>query len=158
MRHWIIKTERSESCYCVIPKAASSSIRITLGNSQIEETNTMPLEPILKWVVVRNPYSRLYSCWCSKVRSPLFNKPYELTKHIDEGATWVEFLKMVIETPDEDSNEHFAGQQFTLDSLGFFPDIDNCVILDVQEFLCRRCQASISTANFDDRQGLGLLR
>ena len=103
--------------YIRIPKNASSSIAVAVGDPQPVPVDTyhsrIILNPENKFIFTfsRNPFSRLVSCWVNRTSSGKkshgegdWNNP-ELV-----GLSFNEFAQGVCETPDKDADHHFRSQ------------------------------------------------
>lgn len=74
-----------------------------------------------KFTFVRNPWTRLYSCYLAKIR----RSPNRRLRHLglDQCKTFEDFVMRVYDIPDEDADEHFMSQDYLLTYKGnFLPD------------------------------------
>jgi dermatan 4-sulfotransferase 1 len=148
--------------YIAVPKAASSSIRNAIrlqaaahyfpgrdfSRSEMKERvdpkihysttaatlRDRPRDPYL-FSFVRNPFTRLYSCYRDKVINAVQRKEAcTLAKYgISFGMTFNEFVEQICTLPDDRSDQHFRsqhtllthGQQILVDFLGKFESIES---------------------------------
>lgn len=116
-----------------IPKSGCSSIKSTIAvleNKLLinDDPHQTRFETISKDLVkshyfpsfafVRNPITRLYSCWKDKVKNHLSHelKPYG---KFYSGMSFEDFVQAVSNISDEESNGHFRSQYAYLYSRGF---------------------------------------
>jgi hypothetical protein len=74
-----------------------------------------------KFTFVRNPWTRLYSCYLAKVR----RSPNRHIRHLglDQCRTFEDFVMRVCDIPDEHADEHFISQDYLLTyKENFLPD------------------------------------
>ena len=78
-----------------------------------------------KFSVVRNPWTRLFSCYLIKVRS----KPNRHFQHLglDKCRTFEDFVLRIYDIPDEQADTHFMSQDYLLTYKDtFLPDKVYC--------------------------------
>jgi len=89
------------------PKCGGTSIVETLGQKykmkKLNWINAMRKNSI-NFTFVRNPYSRLVSSYVFLMPKKVFREKFNLKK----GASFEEYLRVVLRTKDRDSNIHFA--------------------------------------------------
>jgi hypothetical protein len=74
-----------------------------------------------KFTFVRNPWTRLFSCYLAKVRR-VPNRHFRLLG-LDRCRTFEDFVMRVCDIPDEYADEHFMSQDYLLTYQGkFLPD------------------------------------
>lgn len=74
-----------------------------------------------KFTFVRNPWTRLYSCYLAKIK----RNPNRRLRHLglDQCRTFEDFVMRVCSIPDEQADEHFMSQNYLLTYKGnFLPD------------------------------------
>ncbi|MFK7983619.1 MAG: sulfotransferase family protein [Saprospiraceae bacterium] len=79
----------------------------------------------LKFLIVRNPWERLVSCYTNKIKK----NPHREEKHIFKcssdlfvGMSFEEFVEVICEIPDSEADYHFCSQTYLmLYSDGYFP-------------------------------------
>ena len=74
-----------------------------------------------KFTFVRNPWTRLFSCYLARIRKI----PNRRLRHLelDQCRTFEEFVKRVCDIPDEHADVHFMSQDYLLTYNGnFLPD------------------------------------
>lgn len=128
----LCKLEEMSLGYIQIPKVASSSINLMLSELRTNPTpdkaswaKTESLHPrgVLRlreqyflFSFVRNPVTRLYSCYRDKVvnaeqrRKRCTFSPYQ----IHFGMSFQEFIEQVSQIPDRHSDQHFKSQSGVL--------------------------------------------
>lgn len=87
-----------------------------------------------KFSFVRNPWSRLFSCYQSKIRPAYFSDKYftkglPMTLKFREdlfwgGMTFPEFVNAVCATPDWEADTHFQSQYYQLSQMGALTSLD----------------------------------
>jgi len=114
--------EASSLFYVKIPKCASTSIIQTLDAQVVEQEDGLsPSKRI--FTVVRNPYSRLVSCWADRVAGQgwrnSFSKEASYWKSlgIARKMTFFEFAKAVAGIPDWVADVHFRSIVALLDDV-----------------------------------------
>lgn len=93
--------------YLKMPKCASTSMLKTYGNSvNIEGMNCFDKKV---FSIVRNPYSRLVSCWADRCRTGNgLEHNYRMFWGLRHNMSFFDFASMVCNLPDEMSDIHFA--------------------------------------------------
>lgn len=100
------------STWCAIPKACTTAIK-SLGASGGEGE-------AISWAIVRDPFSRIYSAWCSAVAS---GSNWRMAEYIPMGSSFGLFVRMVAKTEDAHSELHFISQSDLMDRHHFRPDV-----------------------------------
>ncbi|MFC1837837.1 sulfotransferase family 2 domain-containing protein [Thermodesulfobacteriota bacterium] len=74
-----------------------------------------------KFTFVRNPWTRLYSCYLAKVQS--YTNRHFRHLNLDKCRNFEEFVLRVYDIPDKQADEHFMSQDYLLTYKGnFLPD------------------------------------
>ena len=117
-RFVVMYHETSDYIYIPIPKAGSSSIRDTLsvGKYPLIEKETIEKKSKFKFTFVRNPYTRLLSCWNGWVRKKDNSRLYKI-EGIYKGMSFSEFVHIVKDIPNELCDQHFAPMTTILDNI-----------------------------------------
>ena len=107
--------------YLKIPKCASTSIVEATGAEHVTEVS----EGREAWTAVRNPYSRLVSCWADRVCNDIpfrntWKSDWDYWKgKITKGMPFDAFVDVVIDTPNQMCNCHFAPATYLIKHSGF---------------------------------------
>ena len=117
-----VTTDKCVSYWLPIPKNGINAVNKAISHCR-EGHRVDHEDSKYKWVVIRNPFAKLYSCWCDKVHRKNTFLP-ELRPVFKPGAPFSSFVDWVIETPDENStNRHWRSQDNLLAIEGFKPDM-----------------------------------
>ena len=158
-----IVLHRYQAIYFQIPKVACSSIKhafaklLQFSDNEIEfihlvdfpsvdkeHCNSAEYQRYLRFAFVRNPWDRLWSCYCSKIATRKRNTGYRFKngihrsfskyKSIRAGMPFAEFVHAVRDIPDEQSDLHFRSQhsfvtdhkgELLVDFIGHFEQLQN---------------------------------
>jgi len=119
-----VQTPSMLSYYYGMPKTCLTSIMEAIKPYIILERTNVDMHPKgLKWTTIRNPFARLYSCWCDKVGDNPRRTQFILGDWIDEGVSFPEFVDMAVACPDNQADPHFAGQCWLMNNGNFSPEV-----------------------------------
>lgn len=112
------------SYWLPIPKNAYCSMS-TLVKDCHETRQVDHASNRFRWVIIRNPFSRLYSCWADKVNTvqPYGSRLPTLRDIFKAGESSFEsFVDWILETEDEKSDGHWRSQDRMLRDQNFKPN------------------------------------
>lgn len=137
-RRQYIKDDKRKTIYMINPKVACSSIQVSFISNKMENDNDIHIEmekrglihygspssdtaDYYKFSIVRNPFSRLVSCYEYRYHKDIFvngRRVREYDSYLwgkykkDKG--FKEFANMVCKTPDSHSDQTFISQVYIL--------------------------------------------
>lgn len=124
--------EGKDYMYIGVPKCASSTIRDNISPTKKHSIGSLSniTDDKFTFTFIRNPYSRILSCWNgwvkAKPNSRLFKVP-----GIYLGQSFEEFVNVIANIPDSQSDQHFASietclflDKFNYDFIGKVEDFD----------------------------------
>lgn len=100
--------ETKDFLFIPIPKCASSTLMSTFGLTRWPHPQISEVARIEKFTftVVRNPYSRLLSCWNGWVRKKQNSRLFRLPG-ISFGMSFPNFIRAVVKLPNHLHDQHF---------------------------------------------------
>lgn len=129
----IIISRKDKIVWIAVPKVASMSIQSamlrTIGANwnEYDDHSLRRLKEVsaltdhFRFAFVRNPWSRLVSCWSDRVMGPVRKKKQKFlfdAKRFSAGMPFDEFLRQVAKIPDRMANPHFRSQSALLSYQG----------------------------------------
>ncbi len=125
---YIVSTTRVLGSNCVsywlpVHKNACGAIRQTIGDLGKWDDRIASRKNKLKWIVIRNPFARVYSCWKDKVQRKTTFLP-ALSGVFNPGDPFDKFVDWVVRQPDDwTTDSHFTSQEGNIRLADFHPDI-----------------------------------